>query len=193
MTVQINGTTGITTPTIDLTTPLAVADGGTGVSTDPYRMVTMSAVTASGVAVDFTGIPSWAKRVTLMLSGVSTNGASVVIVQIGDSGGIENTGYLGTTLSALNASVGSSQLSSSIVLEDTGLDTNHIRNGVIVFDNLTGNTWVFRGTVACSNVARTAHIGGSKSLSSTLDRIRVTTVNGSDTFDAGSINIMYEG
>jgi hypothetical protein len=35
--------------------------------------------------------------------------------------------------------------------------------------------------------------GFQVSLSGTLDRIRLTTVNGSDTFDAGSINIIYEG
>jgi hypothetical protein len=57
----------------------------------------------------------------------------------------------------------------------------------------TSNTWSSFHSMALSNLANTLNGAGSVTLSATLDRIRITTVNGTDTFDAGSINIAYEG
>ena len=66
-----------------------------GVATNLYPLVSGTAVAStSGTSIDFTSIPSWVKRITLMLAGVSTNGTSDPLIQLGDSGGIENTGYV---------------------------------------------------------------------------------------------------
>jgi len=81
MPITLNGTTGIVSPSVTGTPVI----GG---------LVSGTAVTASGTSVDFTGIPSWVKRVTVMFSGVSLSGTSSYLVQLGDSGGVENTGYL---------------------------------------------------------------------------------------------------
>jgi len=142
----------------------------------------------SGTSIDFTGIPSWVKRITVMFDGVSTNGTSLVCIQLGDSGGIETTGYNG----------GGTNQSPTYAVNTVGYNlmgqivTNAAIMGHAVLTNISGNNWVLSAGVQIS-VSNMAAAGGSKTLSATLDRIRITTVNGTDAFDAGSINIQYEG
>ena len=62
-----------------------------------------SVASTSGTSIDFTSIPSWVKRITVMFDGVSTNGTSNLQVQIGDSGGIENTGYTAAASGVANS------------------------------------------------------------------------------------------
>jgi len=169
---------GSTTQTlVNVTGTLAPIVSGTAVAS------------TSGTSVDFTGIPSWAKRITVMFSGVSTNGTSNPQIQIGDSGGIENTGYLGSSgfgttfgLSTTGFSIGPSTSAASIF---SGIAT------ITLLDPAT-NTWAYAGNYGYSNAGGVAVAGGAKPLSATLDRLRITTVNGTDTFDAGTINILYE-
>ena len=159
----------------------------------PLTLATAQATT-SGTSIDFTGIPSWAKRITVMFSGVSTSSTSPVIIQLGDSGGIETSGYVGATgISQLGTS-GSGVLSAGFTTDGNAtLSGSMVRYGSVVIANIASNTWVAQGCVGDTNFERVGIVGGSKSLSATLDRIRLTTVNGTDTFDAGSVNIMYEG
>lgn len=146
----------------------------------------------SGTSINFTGIPSWVKRITVMFDGVSTSGASPMAIQLGDSGGIENTGYIGAGgyYASGSTTAGLSSTAAMLLQErSTALETN---SGTAIISNLSGNTWVMSTTIGSSgNKLFTG--GSSKSLSATLDRIRITTANGTDTFDAGSINILYEG
>jgi hypothetical protein len=155
------------------------------------RQLTSAAVqaTTSGTSKDFTDIPSWVKRITVMFNGVSTNGTNSPIIQLGDSGGIEATGYSAT------ASDSGGRLS-----ETTGFP---VARGVGAGDQMTGilqlslldaatNTWVAMGNSTRTGSANTYFLSGSKALSATLDRIRVTTIGGTDAFDAGSVNILYE-
>lgn len=144
----------------------------------------------SGTSIDFTGIPSWVKRITVMFSGVSTNGTSLALIQLGDSGGIENTGYLGRisdVTTAVNA------FSSGFTLFSDNANTS-IYHGQATLSllNSASNLWVESSILGRSDNQNVYQGAGSKSLSATLDRIRITTVNGTDTFDAGSINILYE-
>ena len=150
--------------------------------------------TTSGTSIDFTGIPSWVKRVTVMFNGVSTNGTSAMLVQLGDSGGVETTGYLSMSgaRDIAGGVLGASAITTGFVTQYIGAATS-IFNGKFTLNNLSGNAWVGDG-VGNNNTA-TAYVyfySGSKTLSDTLDRVRITTVNGTDTFDAGSINILYE-
>jgi hypothetical protein len=156
-------------------------------------MTLMTAQTASGTSIDFTGIPSWAKRITVMFNGVSTSGTSVVQVQLGDSGGVEGTGYSGNVLGSTAAGYHINGHTTGFPLSGTTPATaaNAI-TAIIVFVNISANLWGISGTSFSSSYI-TATLSGSKTLSGILDRLRVTTVNGTDTFDAGSINIMYEG
>lgn len=149
----------------------------------------------SGTSIDFTSIPSWVKRVTVLFSGVSTSGTSNWIVQVGDSGGIENTGYLGSASSLGTSTVQSSASATSGVTLSRQVNAGDTYSGICTISNITANSWIVSSAIYNLNAANQTTLlgGGSKELSATLDRIRITTVSGTDTFDAGSINIMYEG
>ena len=163
-------------------------------STGAYgQLVSATAQTASSTAVDFTGIPSWVKRITVMFSGVSTSGTSIKLVQLGDSGGFETTGYLGSASRISSTSPATSTYTAGMGIE-SALSTNLI-NGQIVISllNASTNTWAMFSVMSASDSAQTYYSASSKALSDTLTQVRITTVNGTDTFDAGTINILYEG
>lgn len=144
--------------------------------------------TTSGTSIDFTGIPSWVKRITVIFNGVSTNGTSLTMVQIGDSGGIETTGYAGT---AYLSNTANTNMSTGFLMS-ASTSANQVRSGHMVLTNISGNIWIATGATGREDSADVTIMGGSKTLSATLDRVRLTTVNGTDAFDAGSINILYE-
>lgn len=147
----------------------------------------------SGTSIDFTSIPSWVKRVTVMFDGVSTNGTSIPIIQIGDSGGVETSGYTGAA-SIIGTGVVTGNYSSGLALSPSGQwFSTTVAHGSLVLTLLSSNTWSAIGTVGSSAAAVLYVTGGSKTLSATLDRVRITTAGGTDTFDAGTINILYEG
>jgi hypothetical protein len=147
----------------------------------------------SGTSIDFTGIPSGVKRITVMLNGVSTSGTSIVQIQLGDSGGIETSGYSGVTVRSGASNTYTSAYSSG-VLTQTAMTAASTYIGQIVFTNISGNSWLASGMTAnaTSPTNDSCSICGAKTLSDTLTQVRITTVNGTDTFDAGSINILYE-
>jgi hypothetical protein len=155
-----------------------------------------SVATTSGTSIDFTGLPSWVKRVTIMLNGVSTNGTSHVQIQLGN-GSVVNSGYLsnaGSIGTAGNSSSSSGLVTSGVVIDGFASQATFLRTGHVTFHNITGNTWLGSGVTSDVSASISVQMcGGSVSLTSALDRIRFTTVNGTDIFDAGSINIMYEG
>jgi hypothetical protein len=174
----------LTSPTI---TGAVVSSMGSSVLTSGTAQAS-----TSGTSIDFTGIPSWAKRITVMFSGVSTNGSSVVQVQLG-SGTIATTGYFGTNLNTVGAGLGVTNTNngSGFIIDSVGA-ASYIRHGAMTFMLLTGNTFTMTGSIGYSESSRATFQAGSIALGSTLDRVRITTVNGTDAFDAGSINIMYE-
>jgi hypothetical protein len=166
-----------------LTSPvIAGTPTGVGVLTSGTAVAS-----TSGTSIDFTSIPSWVKRITVMLNGVSTNGTSPLLIQIGDSGGIENTSYV----SSANYSTGTSDSSAGFIILYAIVASSLNHGGAIILSNLSGNTWVSNGNMTDTG-GRNSSSAGYKTLSDVLDRIRITTVNGTDTFDAGSINILYE-
>lgn len=160
----------------------------------PHLTSATAQASTSGTALDFNSIPSWVKRITVMLAGVSTNGASVPQIQIGDSGGIETTGYLGTAGLIQNASASATTaFSAGFILTPSGSAASVIHGAVtLALLDASTNTWVATGVVGFSNSSVPVMIAGSKSLSATLDRVRITAANGTDLFDAGSVNINYE-
>jgi len=145
--------------------------------------------TTSGTSVDFTGIPSWAKRVTMMFQGVSTSGTSSYQIQLG-AGSVTTSGYACVT-SAGTSGVTTGSVTSGHVFSVTPAAAA-LSHGHIVFTLLTGNTWVGSGVVNATGVLQFTISASSIALGGVLDRVRLTTVNGTDTFDAGNVNIMYE-
>lgn len=175
---------------------------GTGITNPVFSGVASGTVLVSGTAqastsgtsIDFTGIPSWVKRVTVMFNGVSTNGTSQMLLQLG-AGSVTAAGYSCRT-TAINGSNGTNANANG-----NGFGVNTSGNAVpagtatgqIILSNLTGNTWVGSGSTHDNTSSLVQYIqAGLIALSGTLDRVRITTVNGTDTFDAGSINILYE-
>ena len=143
--------------------------------------------TTSGTVVDFTGIPSTVKRITVMFNGVSTVSGSALLIQIG-SGSVVATGY-NSAGGAFNYASGTGGLTSSAGFCIFNAATYAIC-GHMMITLVSGTTWVSSHVLFTGNSASGG--GASPALSGALDRVRITTVNGTDTFDAGSINIMYE-
>jgi len=159
--------------------------------TPTQKIVQGTAVAStSGTNIDFTGIPSWVKRVTVMFNGMSTNGSSDPLVQIG-AGSITTSGYSSV------ASYVATPTATSTVTVTNGFNirdatSSAVRNGYMTITNVSGNIWV-SGHTMCDLPNGASNVGaGGVTLSGTLDRIRITTTSGTDTFDAGSINILYE-
>ena len=153
-----------------------------------------SVASTSGTSITFTGLPAWAKRITMMLNGVSTNGTSTVQIQLGTSGGFVTSGY-SSNYGFINSSgfaVSQAALTTGLYVVQYSVNTD-TASAVISINNFSGNIWVHSGTgVRAGNVGTFYYSGAPQSLSGTLTQIRLTTVNGTDTFDAGSVNILYE-
>lgn len=148
-----------------------------------------SIATTSGTAHDFSSIPSGVKRITLMISGVSTNGTGNVILQLGSSGTPQATGYLGTYAEWQNGgNAGLSNFSTSFTITGTS-GSSTTRHGTITLTNLSGNIWTMTSIVTRSDSTFFYSSSGSVTLSGTLDILRLSSTS---TFDAGNINIIYE-
>jgi len=177
---------GLNAP-LTLTSPvIAGTPTGVGVLTSGTALATNT----SAVAYDFTALPSWVKRITVMFAGVSVNLSSIIQVQLGTgSTTYTTTGYLGggwfanTTNASLTTGI-------SVITSGAGAGARTVF-GTMTIANLTGNTWVASAT-AYDNNGSALVAGSSIALAAPLTAIRLTTVNGTDTFDAGSINILYE-
>ena len=197
------GTLSIAAPITATNRTLTLPDGtGTfavnGVSTN---IVSGTAVAStSGTSIDFTSIPSWVKRITVMFNGVSTNGTSTVQIQLGYQSPVTSTGYLGTNATQINTGVSVlvANSTSGFVLGvgNTSYDSSasSIRSGQFVFSSFGSNYWTMSGSMSVTGVGLPTCViaQGGIAVGGTLDRVRITTVNGTDTFDAGSINILYE-
>ena len=173
-----------------LTTPTLTSPTFAGTPSGSIITSGTAVASTSGTSIDFTSIPSWVKRITVMLSSVSTNGTSTLVLQLGDSGGIETSGYDG---GCLQNGIQTAWASSAMLLKRTGA-AGEVTTTQAVLTLLGSNQWVL-GSTMYSNDSGSIYMGvssGAKTLSDTLDRIRITTTNGTDTFDAGSINILYE-
>jgi hypothetical protein len=176
----VAGTTTLTLPTFNGTVGLLVSE--------------TAKASTSGTSVDFTGLPAGVRRITVMFQGMSTSGTSPPIIQIG-SGSVTTTGYLGSNTVAgsgvaslsytagFGIGVSTAQWSAAVVL-----------HGAITLSlfNASTNTWVASGVTSASNNDLSFLTSGSVPLSGVIDRVRITTLGGVNTFDAGSINILYE-
>lgn len=150
-----------------------------------------TAVTASGTSVDFTGIPTWAKRVTVLFNALSTNGLSPPIAQLG-AGSPQTSGYSFSAGDVNGANAcGVASNGTGFALGGRYLPgASSVLNGLLQITKVTGNTWAVFGCAQNNAVAYFG--GGTVAVSGDLDRIRLTTVAGTDSFDAGTVNISWE-
>jgi hypothetical protein len=185
---------GATSGQVTLDTP---AIAGTNIITLPANTGTMQLLrletaqnTTSGTSIDFLNIPSWAKKITVMFNEVSTNGTSAYLIQIG-AGSIVTSGYVSTS-NELNQSNATSGVSSTSGFALRSAVATVLASGSVSLMLVGSNIWI-ESHVFKTSTSNVSVGGGSLFLGSTLDRLRLTTANGTDTFDAGSVNILIEG
>jgi hypothetical protein len=188
---------GLTYPSADGTADQTLVTNGSGTLSfaSRSRLVSGTSVAStSGTSIDFTGIPNWVKRVTVMFDGVSTNGTSSVLIQLG-AGSVTTSGYTSGGLAFQAAATSSAaQTSTAGFLAAVAISSvADLISGFVNVLNISANNWIGTSVTGNSVGTRGTTGTGSIALSGTLDRVRITTVNGTDTFDAGSINIIYEG
>jgi hypothetical protein len=188
---------GDTSGAITIATP-AVA--GTYTNTLPQITGTLSTLdsgtlqaSTSGTSITFSNIPANIRRITVMMNVVQTSGAYAPQIQLGTSGGIQTTGYLGSvsgtfgTLQLPGTGFNSYQNSTWTANSSQG-----IASYVLTLIDPTNNIWVCNGALGANNAGGAVSITvGSKTLSGALTQVRIT-MDGTVTFTAGSINILYE-
>jgi len=160
----------------------------------PLTLMTAKAYNWNGATtntfIEFTGIPVWAKRITVMFSGVSTNLTSNMLLQLG-AGAVASSGY--TSQAVQTVGTANNATSASGLILTGALSASALYSGCIQVVTLGSSVWASSGALGSGAAGNINYSCGTVTLSGTLDRIRITTVNGTDTFDAGSINILYEG
>lgn len=149
--------------------------------------------TTSGTFVDFTSFPSWVRRVTISLNGVSTNGTSGLKLQLYSGGVLTTSGYMCETSYVSNTGTNVAQTTDRIF--DMGSSAAVQIFGNITLLNPSGNSWISSGIVARfgESVPANQIAGGGVTLSGILTGLRLSSANGTDTFDAGSVNVLLEG
>ena len=193
MAISTIDSTGLQSPLANqsLSSPTLSNPTFTGTATGTVLVSGTAQASTSGTNIDFTGIPSWIKRITVMFSGVSTNGTSNKLIQLGN-GSIVSTGYVCSCGYVTTGTSPSTATNGFMIV--TGGQAAEIVSGGIIFYLVSGNTWSCSSYLSSQlgNQPGLVYTGGYIVLGSSLDRIRITTVNGTDTFDAGTINILYE-
>jgi hypothetical protein len=180
-----------TLPATDSTGTQALVSNGSGTLSWGNTTTLSTAVAVSGTSVDFLSIPSWVNKINVMFDGVSSSGISEWLLQIGDSSGIDTTGYVSSGSSLSDGATATVEASTSgFILTNTSASNKF--SGLVFLYRMTGNTWVVSGSIGSeASTDRMLTTAGSKTLTATLDRIRLTTVIGTDTFDEGTLNISY--
>jgi len=210
VTINSSGVTAISSNVIvdsDINTAAAIA--GTKISPnfgsqDIITTGTVQGVLKAGTAIStvsvstatFSSIPSWVKRINIIFSGVSCTGADAIGIRVGTSGGIVSTGYSGSLLRLFDASgINVNAFSTEFTLVFSGGNAaTTVYSGNFTLSNLTGNTWVIGGTFAADTTSTNARMGflnGYITLASALTQVQLIDLTAG--FDAGTINILYEG
>ena len=158
-------------------------------ATNSVNTLATAVASTSGTSINFTDLPSWVKRITVMFNQVSTNGSSNLMVQVGSSS-ISTSGYVSSGWTTNTNNVNST---AGLLVTGTNSST-YAWSGIAQICLLSSNTWAFSSSTSYqATSAMSIGAGLSPALDGALDRIRITTVNGTDTFDLGSVNILYEG
>jgi len=175
-----------------------ILDGSNGVTTNSgavyngiqsQNIITLTNQTAP----EFTGIPSWVKKITLQFAGVSTNSTGVILIQLGSTT-YTTSGYVGGAYLFISTpGIGVSSISTGFAIEtgSASLTASTFRHGLVTLTLQSGNTWVASGFLGHTGTSTGGAVGGYVALSGTLDRVRLY-IDGTQQFDAGSINILYE-
>jgi hypothetical protein len=177
-----------------------IQSGGAWTPLVNYPTTVPTIASTTGKTIDFVNIPPWARRITIMLNGVSTSGTSDIIVRIGATNVPETSGYLGSAVqSSSGAGVPGSNATDNGFCIASSVSNGSIHHGIVTLNTssspllLAGSqTWISSSILSRSDASASVTGSGSKTITGVLGIVRVTTYNGTDDFDAGAINIMYE-
>jgi hypothetical protein len=164
---------------------------GQSLVSPPTLVLGTPIATTSGTAIDITGLPAGIKQIIISFDTVTPSGGGNYLIQLGDSGGIETTGYVANTTALTSAVVGTifNTTDGIVRIDNNGLYVS----GNIVLSLIDAATFTWAAScVFQGGTTRLSISSGTKSLSATLDRIRLTTVGGASTFTAGKLNIQYQ-
>ena len=161
-------------------------------ATNAVNTLATAVASTSGTAIEFTNLPSWVKKITVMFAGVSVSSTSSIQVQLGTgSTTYTTTGYVGGAARFGTSTLSGTSVTTGFSLFNTAAAA--LISGSMTITNLTGNTWSASGTAGSADSTSFAMVtAGSIALAAALTAVRITTT-GADTFDAGSVNILYEG
>ncbi len=185
-----SGTVVGTSDTQTLTNKTLTSPAIDGTPTGVGVLTSDSAIAStSGTNIDFTSIPSWVKRITVMFSGVSLSATANILVQLGTGSTTYTTsGYISGTVACETAGNTATSSTSGFVLFNSAPAV--IISGHMTITNISGNNWVSSHTTK-RDTSTLVFGGGNVSLGAVLTAVRITS-SSTDTFDAGTINIMYE-
>jgi hypothetical protein len=184
----------LTAPAADGSADQSLVTNGSGVLSfaSRSRLVRGSSVNASGVSISFTSLPNWIKKITTMINGVSTNGTADILIRLSTGGVFASSGYV-SNMQVVQGGVASSGVNNTVGFVISQGASSVITTGTYEFVNITGNGWIGTSVFAYEHAVVGAYGAGRVTLGGVLDGIRIITANGSDTFDLGSVNIIYEG
>tara|TARA_R110000868_G_scaffold273643_1_gene532818 strand:- start:941 stop:1474 length:534 start_codon:yes stop_codon:yes gene_type:complete len=172
-------------------------DGSASVTINSGAILGITSGTAvastSGTSITFSSIPTWVKRITVMFNGVSTSGTLTPLVQIG-SGSVTSSGYLGVGMTSSTVSTAGTNFTTGFGIQSAA--AANVIHGIMFINLVDSTTYKYTASFSggLSNSVNNLISGGSVTLGGLLDRVVITTVSPStDTFDLGSINILYEG
>ena len=177
---SVGGNNTLVLPTGNGSADQALVTNGSGTLSfaDRGRMTLATAQNStSGTSIDFTSIPSWVKRITVMVQGVSTSGTSQLLIRLGTGAGptYATTGYIGYTFNTSSSAVAGTSVTSGVPISNSPVAAGNY-SGMATIATLGSNAWVATSYLGGDNTQGTGG-GGSISLAAALTAVRITTVN----------------
>jgi hypothetical protein len=165
------------------------ADGTAWVEEDSITLATGTSL--SGTNVDITGIPAGTNEVVLHIASMSTNGTSLPLLVLGDSGGFETSNYIGAnSMPYAGPNWLGNTFSAAFELTPV-IVASTVFSGMIILRRLGGNFWSVSWNLALSSSPAVSFGAGYKQLSDELTQVRLIMANATDTFDSGSVTPTY--
>jgi hypothetical protein len=185
----------LTAPAADGSADQSLVTNGSGVLSFASRSRLVrgtSVASTSGVSISFTSLPNWIKKITMMINGVSTSGSADILIRLSTGGVFASSGYV-SNMQVVQGGVATAAVQNTVGFVIYASSATVVATGTYQFVNNDGNGWIGTSVLAYEHAVSGGYGGGRVTLGGVLDGILIVTANGSDTFDAGSVNIIYEG